>query len=218
MLETDCIIPHHVPIPHREFYALHGTALSVRTLMSEGLGKWAIIKKLRISEDAYNEAVYEINKQKAVEEMNGRNQEVTDMKEDLREKVKSMLASGMKQSEIAQENGYSKGRISQIVKEIKSGKKDNGMQINEEFDNAVNQMIAESDKPEPVTQKNMLHSTEIPDDVLTAVRDAIDYEDETVEDHLRTIRELQHEIEQRRTKAAIMRKWLEDCGYESTAD
>lgn len=91
-------------------------------------------------------------------------------------------------------------------------------QINEDFDNAVNQMIAEAKEPEPVTQKNMLHSTEIPDDVLTAVRDAIDYEDETVEDHLRTIRELQHEVEQRRTKAAIMRKWLEDCGYESTAD
>lgn len=217
MLETDCIIPHHVPIPH-DHHTLFGDARAVRALMSEGLGKWAILKKLRISEDAYNDAVYEINKQKAVEEMNGRNQEVTDMREDLREKVKSMLASGMKQSEIAQETGYSKGRISQIVKEIKSGKKDNGMQINKEFDDAVNQMIEEADKPEPVTQKNMLHSTEIPDDVLTAVRDAIDYEDETVEDHLRTIRELQHEIEQRRTKAAIMRKWLEDCGYESTAD
>lgn len=91
-------------------------------------------------------------------------------------------------------------------------------QINEEFDAAVNQMIAEAKEPEPVTQKNMLHSTEIPDDVLTAVRDAIDFEEETVEDHLRTIKELQHEIEQRRTKVAIMRNWLEDCGYESTAD
>ncbi len=202
MLETDCIIPHHVPIPHREFYALHGDALSVKTLIDNGLGKWAIIKKLRISEDAYNDAVYEINKQKAVEEMNGRNREVTDMKEDLREKVKSMLASGMKQSEIAQETGYSKGRISQIVKEINSGKKDNGMQINKEFDDAVNQMIEEAKEPEPVGK------AAVPEAVLNAVTAQIAHLENVVACNLDEIRTLQRENEDHRTKIANMRTWL----------
>ena len=216
MLETDCIIPHHVPIPHREFYALHGDALSVKTLIDNGLDKWAIIKKLRISEDAYNDAVYEINKQKAVEEMNGRNQEVTDMKEDLREKVKSMLASGMKQSEIAQETGYSKGRISQIVKEIKSGKKDNGMQINEEFDNAVNQMIEESKNED--TKKDTLDTKSdtpnVPDAVMTAVNERINTLSETLSDNMLTIKKMQQDNEQIRSELAVLYGWRAE--HEST--
>lgn len=217
MLETDCIIPKHVPIPH-DPVTLYGNARAVRALQREGLGKWGIIKKLHISEEVYNDAIFEINKAKAVDEINGiapkKRKRRKIMIENLKEKVREMKEQGMKNVDIAREMGISASRVSQIIKELGIAP----AQINEEFDAAVNQMIAEAKEPEPVTQKNMLHSTEIPDDVLTAVRDAIDFEEETVEDHLRTIKELQHEIEQRRTKVAIMRNWLEDCGYESTAD
>ncbi len=206
MLETGCIIPRHVPIPH-EPVTLYGNARAVKALLDEGLRKWAIIKKLRISEDAYNDAVYEINKQNAVTELNQyfeKEKKTMPRGEKLDaetvERIRELRAAGKTVKEITEEVGCGKSTVGRVCK-------------------------AGKDKPaeveqvtEPVTLKDMLHSTEIPDDVLTAVRDAIDFEEETVEDHLRTIKELQHEIEQRRTKVAIMRNWLEDCGYESTAD
>lgn len=214
MLETDCIIPKHVPIPHPEHHTLYGDARAVKALMDEGLGKWAIIKKLRLSEDAYMDAMYEIKKQKAVEEMNGRNQEMPDKKEDLRENVKSMLASGMKQSEIAQETGYSRGRISQIVKEINSGKKAEGMQINKEFDDAVNEMIAEAEKPEqidqvaePVTMTEEHTAEPVPDAVLKAVADKIEALSEILSDNLLTIKKLQQDNEQIRSELAVLYGW-----------
>lgn len=205
MLETDCMIPYKpVPIPHREFYALHGDALSVKTLIDNGLGKWEIIKKLRISEDAYNDAVYEINKQNAVTELNQyfeKEKKIMPRGEKLDaetvERIRELKAAGKTVKEIMETVGCGRATVGRVCK------KDKPAEI------------------EPVTEPvvmNEEHTAEIPEDVLTAVRDAIDYEEETVEDHLRTIKELQHEIEQRRTKAAIMRKWLEDCGYESTAD
>lgn len=213
MLETDCIIPKHVPIPHPEHHTLYGDARAVKALMDEGLGKWAIIKKLRLSEDAYMDAMYEIKKQRAVEEMNGRNERMPDTKEELREKVKLLLAGGMKQAEIARELGYSKGRISQIVKEINSGKKDNGMQINKEFDDAVNQMIEES-KPQEIVQTNKPvtmteeHTVEaVPDAVMQAVADKIEALSEVLSDNLLTIKEMQQNNEQIRSELAVLYGW-----------
>ena len=213
MLETDCIIPKHVPIPHPDHYTLYGDARAVKALMNEGLGKWSIIKKLRLSEEAYTDAMYEIKKQKAVEEMNGRNERMPDTKEELREKVKLLLAGGMKQAEIARELGYSKGRISQIVKEINSGKKDNGMQINKEFDDAVNQMIEES-KPQEIVQTNKPvtmteeHTVEaVPDAVMQAVADKIEALSEVLSDNLLTVKKLQQDNEQIRSELAVLYGW-----------
>ena len=136
-----------------------------------------------------------------------------DTKEELREKVKLLLAGGMKQAEIARELGYSKGRISQIVKEINSGKKDNGMQINKEFDDAVNQMIEES-KPQEIVQTNKPvtmteeHTVEaVPDAVMQAVADKIEALSEVLSDNLLTVKKLQQDNEQIRSELAVLYGW-----------
>lgn len=86
-------------------------------------------------------------------------------------------------------------------------------QINEEFDNAVNQMIEESkpqeivqtDKPVTMTEE---HTAAVPDAVIEAVREQIESDELHVESNLSSIRELQQENEQYRTKIAALKKWL----------
>ncbi|MBP0976224.1 MAG: helix-turn-helix domain-containing protein [Oscillospiraceae bacterium] len=158
------------------------------------------MKKLRISEGTYREALCEIAKQNAVSELNQyfekENEEMPKGKQtdaETVERVRKMKAEGKSSRAIAEETGCGKSTVDRICK-------------------------ADEPAEKPAELPDKPHTDEIPDHVLTAVRDTIDYEEETVEDHLRTIRELQHEVEQRRTKAAVMRKWLEGCGYESTAD
>lgn len=212
MLETDCIIPKHVPIPH-DPVTLYGNARAVRALQREGLGKWGIIKKLHISEEAYNDAIFEINKAKAVDEINGiapkKRKRRKIMIENLKEKVREMKEQGMKNVDIAREMGISAGRVSQIVKELGIAP----AQINEEFDNAVNQMIEESkpqetvqtDKPVIMTEE---HTATVPDAVIEAVREQLASHELYVESNLSSIRELQQENEQYRTKIAALKKWL----------
>ena len=87
-------------------------------------------------------------------------------------------------------------------------------QINEEFDNAVNQMIEESkpqeivqtDKPVMMTEEHTVEA--VPDAVIEAVREQIESDELYVESNLSSIRELQQENEKVRTKIAALKKWL----------
>jgi hypothetical protein len=204
MLETDCIIPHHVPIPHREFYALHGTALSVKTLMDDGLSEFAIRRKLHIGEEAYRDAVYEINKQNAVTERNQyfkKENETMPRGEKLNaetvERIRELKADGKTVKEIMEEVGCGKSTVWHVCQHGKT-------QISKEFDDAVNQMIAESDKPEPVA----MNTAKIPEAVLDAVTAQISHLENIVACNLDEIRTLQRENEEYRTKIANMRTWL----------
>lgn len=204
MLETDCIIPHHVPIPHREFYALHGDALSVKTLMDDGLSEFAIRRKLHIGEETYRDAVYEINKQNAVTERNQyfkKENETMPRGEKLNaetvERIREMKADGKTVKEIAEEAGCGMSTVRRICQRGKT-------QINKEFDNAVNQMIEEADKPEPVA----MNTAKIPEAVLDAVTAQISHLENIVACNLDEIRTLQRENEEYRTKIANMRTWL----------
>jgi hypothetical protein len=202
MLETDCIIPKHVPIPHPEHHTLYGDARAVKALMDEGIGKWAIIKKLRISEDAYNDAIYEINKQKAVTELNHyyekENEEMPrgeKLDAETVERIRELKAAGKTIMEIAEEVGCGKSTVGRICQHGTS-------QINKEFDDAVNEMIEEAKKPEPVRK------AAVPEAVLDAVTAQIAHLENVVACNLDEIRTLQRENEDHRTKIANMRTWL----------
>lgn len=86
-------------------------------------------------------------------------------------------------------------------------------QINEEFDNAVNQMIEES-KPQEIVQTDKPitmaeeHTAAVPDAVIEAVCEQIESDELHVENNLSSIRELQQENEDIRTKIAALKKWL----------
>lgn len=88
-------------------------------------------------------------------------------------------------------------------------------QINEEFDNAANQMIEESkpqeivqaDKPVMMTEE---HTAAVPDAVIEAVREQLASHELFIADNLSSIRKLQQENEQYRTKIAALKKWLSE--------
>lgn len=207
MLETDCIIPKHVPIPH-DPVTLYGNARAVRALQREGLGKWAIIKKLRISEETYNDAVYEINKAKAVSEIIEEEEMARGIKltAETVSRIREMKDNGNTMREIAEECGCGVSTVNHICNGRKS-------QINEEFDAAVNQMIEESkpqeivqtDKPIMMTEEHTVEA--VPDAVMQAVADKIETLSAVLSDNLLTIKKMQQDNEQIRSELAVLYGW-----------
>jgi IS30 family transposase len=181
-----------------------------------------ICRTLMMRSDHLRDEIYEIRKYEAIM---GKGKNLT---QEQKATIVAMKDAGVSNKEISQQIGCSLESVYTVLRAAKAREQyhEKKTGINLEFDAAVNDMIAESKSADAekksaiaeMEQEQVSEPAVIPDEVLTAVRDAIDYEEEMAEDHLRTIRELQHEIEQRRTKATAMRKWLEECGYESTED
>lgn len=196
MLETDCTIPQHVPIPHADYLPLYGTARSVKALLDEGLRKWEIIKKLRISEDAFKDAIFEINRQTAVEELSRmrekENEKVANGKhitEDQRaEMYRLWKDEGKTQKDIAEQFGFSANAVCNAIKAQKIILTD-----------------AQTDKPVMMTEE---HTAAVPDAVIEAVREQLASDELCVELNLSSIRRLQQENEDIRTKIAALKKWL----------
>lgn len=104
-----------------------------------------------------------------------------------------------------------------------SEKPERKTQINEEFDAAVDQMIAEA-KAEPeqieqVTEPVAMteeHTVKIPDAVMQAVIDKIETLSTVLSDNLVTIKKMQQENEQIRSELAILYGWRAE--HEGTPD
>ena len=122
-------------------------------------------------------------------------------------RIREMKDNGNTMREIAEECGCGVSTVNHICNGRKS-------QINEEFDAAVNQMIDESkpqeiaqtDKPVTMTEEHTAEA--VPDAVIEAVREQLASHELYVESNLSSIRELQQENEQYRTKIAALKKWL----------
>lgn len=86
-------------------------------------------------------------------------------------------------------------------------------QINEEFDNAVNQMIEESkpqeivqtDKPVTMTEEHTVEA--MPNAVMQAVADKIETLSAVLSDNLLTIKKMQQDNEQIRSELAVLYGW-----------
>jgi transposase len=82
-------------------------------------------------------------------------------------------------------------------------------QINEEFDNAVNQMIEESKNED--TKKDTLDTKSdtpnVPDAVMTAVVERINALSKTLSDNMLTIKKMQQDNENLRSELAILYGW-----------
>jgi transposase-like protein len=83
-------------------------------------------------------------------------------------------------------------------------------QINEEFDAAVDQMIAES-KPQEIAQTDKPveeHTAEaVPDAVMQAIADKIETLSEALSGNLLTIKKMQQDNEQIRSELAVLYGW-----------
>lgn len=118
---------------------------------------------------------------------------------------------GLTYRTIAERCGVNPATVGNVVKKMNGTPRKS--QINEEFDNAVNQMIEES-KPQEIVQTDkpvtmaVEHTAAVPDAVIEAVREQIESDELYVESNLSSIRELQQENEKVRTKIAALKKWL----------
>ena len=111
MLETDCKIPvEPVPIEPPEHSTLYGIDRAVQTMRAEGMKKWQICKKLRIGDDAWRDAIFEIRKQEAIEEMRGK--KLTD---EQRERIKMLRMAGAKIHEICVETGCPMSTVKRVL-------------------------------------------------------------------------------------------------------
>jgi transposase-like protein len=117
---------------------------------------------------------------------------------------------GLTYRTIAERCGVNPATVGNVVKKMNGtpGKS----QINEEFDNAVNQMIEESkpqeivqaDKPVTMTEE---HTSAVPDAVMQAVADKIETLSAVLSDNLLTIKEMQQNNEQIRSELAVLYGW-----------
>lgn len=118
---------------------------------------------------------------------------------------------GLTYRTIAERCGVNPATVGNVVKKMNGtpGKS----QINEEFDNAVNQMIEESkpqeivqtDKPVTMTEEHTAEA--VPDAVMQAVADKIETLSAVLSDNLLTIKEMQQNNEQIRSELAVLYGW-----------
>ncbi len=209
MIESDCKIPiTYQPIEQPETYQLHGIPLAVKQMLDKGAKRWQIHAKLRISDDDYRDAIFEIRKKEAIETMRGRR-----TNPEKRTRVIALREQGMTYREIAEECGITVKTVQRIAESAGlTQKRERATQINQEFEDAVNEMIAQADEPtaEPVT------ACTVPKAVLDAVKERIELIESCIEQDLCNIRQMQQGIENYRTEIAELKAWAEANGYEST--
>lgn len=208
MIESDCKIPTaYQPIEQPETYPLHGIPLAVKQMLDKGAKRWQIHAKLHISEDDWRDAIFEIRKQEAIETMRG-----IRTNPETRTRVIALRKQGMTYKEIAERCGITIKTVQRIAEGAGlTQKREKTTQINQEFEDAVNEMIAQADEPtaEPVTVCT------VPKAVLDAVCEHIRLEGGCIADKLAKIKRMQQEIEESRTRIAELKTWLEANGYES---
>jgi transposase-like protein len=109
MIESDCKIPTDFqPIAQPECYTLHGIPLAVQQMLDKGYTRWEIHKKLRISEDDWRDAIFEIRKQEAI--MGKR------LSEEKRAQIIALRESGKSYEEIAEACEVSRNAAYHAVK------------------------------------------------------------------------------------------------------
>lgn len=109
MLETDVKIPAGpVEIRPPETWALYGTALAVKQMRDAGARPGQIYHKLRISEDAYRDAIFEIRKKEGIEAMKK-------LDEETRAKIIELRGQGETVRAISETLGVSPAAINRVL-------------------------------------------------------------------------------------------------------
>lgn len=206
MIESDCKIPtDYQPIEQPETYQLHGTAAVIKGMIDDGHHSAYIRSTLCIREEEYRDALFEIRKAG----YDVKHKRKSGKLAGLHDEIYQAWQNGQSMTALATQYDVSKASISYIIK--KQSKGEPTMQINQEFEDAVNEMIAQADEPtaEPVTVCT------VPKAVLDAVKERIELVESCIEQDLCHIRQMQQGIENYRTEIAELKTWLEANGYES---
>lgn len=203
MIESDCKIPTDFqPIAQPECYTLHGTAAVIKGMIDAGYHSEYIRRTLCIREEEYRDALFEIRKAGYDVKRKGKSGKLSG----LHDEIYQAWQNGQSVTALAAQYDVSKASISYIIK--KQSKGEPTMQVNQEFEDAVNEMIAQADEP-------TAEPSPVPKAVLDAVCEHIRLEGGCIADKLAKIKRMQQEIEESRTRIAELKTWLEANGYES---
>lgn len=201
MIESDCKIPTDFqPIAQPECYTLHGTAAVIKGMIDAGHHAEYIRRTLCIREEEYRDALFEIRKAGYDVKRKGKSGKLSG----LHDEIYQAWQNGQSMTALAAQYDVSKASISYIIK--KQSKGEPTMQINQEFEDAINEMIQQADEPtaEPVT------ACAPPDVVRKAVLYRIaDIDDEcnAAEAKINALREKIHELTKERGELEI---WMEE--------
>lgn len=202
MIESDCKIPtDYQPIAQPECYTLHGTAAVIKGMIDAGHHAEYIRRTLCIREEEYRDALFEIRKAGYDVKRKGKSGKLSG----LHDEIYQAWQNGQSMTALAAQYDVSKASISYIIK--KQSKGEPTMQINQEFEDAVNEMIAQADEPITMTEE---HTAAPPDVVRKAVLYRIaDIDDEcnAAETKINALREKIHELTKERGELEI---WMEE--------
>lgn len=199
MLETDCAIPtEFVPIKQPETYTLYGIEHAVDVMRQQGYKKWQICQKLRIGDDAWRDAIFEIRKKEMVEDM-ARGKRLT---EEQQKRIQMLRQAGATLGEIAGEIGCQRQTVAKALRGYKS-------------DAAQDAPECAQSAPAAVTAQV---TGDVPEAVREAVRDSVSTLSTAIDIKLMQIKRMQQEIEAERTKIAELKNWLKEVengdGYQ----
>lgn len=199
MLETDCAVPTaFVPIEQPQTYTLYGIAHAVDVMRQQGFKKWQICQKLRIGDDAWRDAIFEIRKKEMIEDM-ARGKRLT---EEQQKRIQMLRQAGATLGEIAGEIGCQRQTVAKALRGYKSD--------------------AAQDAPECAQSASaaavMIMPQTVPDAVTEAVRARIDALTAGISDRLTQIKRMQQEVETYRSQIAELEAWMKEVengdGYQ----
>lgn len=196
------------PLPQ----ALSANEQRAKELLDQGKTLFQIAYKLHISCEACRDMIFEIRKKECL--MAGKPKLSADEQAEIVEKYKS----GETARDLAAQYDVSHGTVENIVKRAgatrkRGSKPKKKTQINEDFEQAVDSMIAEREAAEAEKKSANAEAEpepeKIPDVIWHACDDKISMINLDIETREQRIAELKEEIEQLRAEREQIRAWME---------
>lgn len=194
------------PLPQ----ALSANEQRVKALLDQGMNQFQIAYQLHISFEAVREMIYEIRKKECL--MAGKPRL---SQEERAEIFRLYREEHMTQRDLAARFGVSHGTIGNIINSFGSDtlaaadKPQKKTQINEDFEQAVDAMIAEREAADAEQKSAIAEPETIPNAVWQACDDKIDMINLDIETREQRIGELKEEIEQLCAEREQIRAWME---------
>ena len=200
------------PLPQ----ALSANEQRVKALLDQGRNQFQIAYQLHISFEAVREMIYEIRKKECL--MAGKPRL---SQEERAEIFRLYREEHMTQRDLAARFGVSHGTIGNIISSFGSvqemcdtlaaaDKPQKKTQINEDFEQAVDTMIAEREAADAEQKSAIAEPEKIPDVIWHACDDKISMINLDIETREQRCAELKEEIEQLCAEREQIRAWMEE--------
>ena len=187
----------------------------IREMLRSGKTFREICCTLRIRSDHLRDEIFEIRKWETIM---GQGKKLTP--EQLA-RIEELKRSWMKQKDIAAEMGISTWSVSRVLNAMKAralytttdaqAEPEKKTGINKEFDDAVNEMIAEAAAQEPVAEPEPVQIVPaVPDAVIRAVEDKITELQTMIRDNTERIESLKQHNKKFTERIEILGEWLKE--------